>query len=139
MRVPNGLSHRFDQQPIEEGTRVQKTTSRQVVTLELSAFHAVEVVRTTSDHQRRRSSLLAGLVPKGGKYGYDLITHVGIQAFLHGRELRNIAAELSPLPVPFSSLHDLLMKFCITSAIGTASTPHPVCGTNSGSVGTPPG
>ena len=111
VRVPHGLAHRFDQQPIEEGTRVQKTTSRQVVTLELSAFHAVEVVRTTSDHQRRRSSLLAGLVPKGGKYGYDLITHVGIEAFLHGRELRNIAAELSPLPVPFSSLHDLLMKF----------------------------
>jgi hypothetical protein len=114
VQVPPGLRHRFDrasEEKTEDNTRVEKTTSRQVVTLELSTFRAIEVVRTSPDQQRRHSSLLAGLVPKGGKYGYDLITHVGIQTFLQGRQLQDVAAELCPLTVPLSSLHDLLMKF----------------------------
>jgi hypothetical protein len=110
VRIPDGLCHRFDE-PAEEGTRVQKTTSRKVVTLGLSAFRTVEVVRATSGHQCLRSPLLTGLVPKGGKYGYDLIAHVGLQTFLQGRELQDVATELRPLAVPFSSLHDLSMKF----------------------------
>ena len=40
----DGLCHRFDQAP--DGTRVQKTTRRQIVTLELARFEAVEVLRT---------------------------------------------------------------------------------------------
>jgi hypothetical protein len=110
LRLPEGLCHRFDL-PDPEGTRVQKTTSRQVVTLQRSAFQAVEVVRTAADRSTWHSPPLADLVPKGGKYGYDLIAHVGIQTFLHGRELQDIAAELRPLAIPFSSLHDLAMKF----------------------------
>ncbi len=90
---------------------VQKTTSRQVVTRELNCFSAVEVVRKTSDHQLRHSPLLDRLVPKGGKYGYDLIAHVGVQTFLEGRTLGDIAADLRPQRIPFSSLHDLGMKF----------------------------
>jgi hypothetical protein len=109
-RIPNGLCHRFDQ-PSEETTQVQKTVRRQVVTLELSGFHALETVRTTSDHQSRRSSRLAALVPKGGKYGYDLIAQVGTRTFLEGRELQAVAAELRPLDIPFSSLHDMALKF----------------------------
>lgn len=110
VRFPDGLCHRFDQ-PVEGDTLMRKTTCRQVVTLELSAFQAVDVVRTTSDHQVRHSPRLAAMVPKGGKYGFDLIAHVGMQTFLHGRELQAVAAELRPLIIPFSSLHDLLMKF----------------------------
>ncbi len=110
LHVPSGICHRFDQ-PADEQTQVQKTTCRQVVTRELNAFAAVEVVRTTGDCQLRHSPLLAGLVPKGGKYGYDLIAHVGVQTFLEGRCLQDIAARLRPLCIPFSSLHDLAMKF----------------------------
>lgn len=110
MRIPDGLRHRFDQ-PAEEGMRVQKTVRRQVVSLELLAFQAVDVVRTTSDHQVRPSPQLAALVPKGGKYAYDLIAQVGMQTFLEGRELRAVAAELRPLGIPFSSLHDITLKF----------------------------
>jgi hypothetical protein len=110
MRIPDGLCHRFDQ-PAEEGMRVQKTICRQVVTLKLFAFQAVNVIRTASDHQVRPSPRLAALVPKGGKYGYDLIAQVGIQTFLEGRELRTVAAELRPLGIPFSSLHDMTLKF----------------------------
>jgi hypothetical protein len=109
-RIPDGLRHRFDE-AAEEGTRVQKTTRRQVVSLELSAFQAVDVVRTTSDRQVRHSPRLAALVPKGGKYGFDLIAHVGTRVFLQGTALQAVAAELRPRAVPFSSLHDLLMKF----------------------------
>jgi hypothetical protein len=109
VRVPDGLCHHFDQ-PAAAGTLVQKTTSRHVITLGLSAFHAVEVVRTC-DHQVLHSPRLAALVPKGGKYGYDLIAHVGIQTFLHGRGLQAVAAELQSLAIPLSSMQDLLMKF----------------------------
>lgn len=91
--------------------RVQKTTCRQVVTLELSSFRAVDVVRTAGNHQVRHSPRLAALVPKGGKYGYDLIAQVGTQTFLEGRGLQNVAAELRPLGIPFSSLHDIALKF----------------------------
>jgi hypothetical protein len=110
VRIPDGLCHRFDQ-PAEEQMRVQKTIRRQVVTLELSGFQSLEVVRTTSDHQVRRSPRLAALVPKGGKYGYDLIARVGTQTFLEGRGLQAVAAELRPLGIPFSSLHDMALKF----------------------------
>ena len=110
VRVPDGLCHRFDQ-PVEEGMRVQKTTRRQVLTLELCSFQAVDVVRTASNHQPQRSPALAALVPKGGKYGYDLIAQVGTQTFLEGRGLQSVAAELRPLGIPFSSLHDMALKF----------------------------
>ena len=55
--------------------------------------------------------MLAALVPKGGKYGYDLIADVGTQTFLEGRGLQAVAAELRPLGIPFSSLHDMALKF----------------------------
>ncbi|MDY0169776.1 MAG: hypothetical protein RBS80_24745, partial [Thermoguttaceae bacterium] len=44
---------------------------------------------TTGDYQVRHSPLLGRLVPKGGKYGYDLIAHVGVQTFLEGRALQD--------------------------------------------------
>ncbi|MDY0171259.1 MAG: hypothetical protein RBS80_32260, partial [Thermoguttaceae bacterium] len=66
---------------------------------------------TTGDYQVRHSPLLGRLVPKGGKYGYDLIAHVGVQTFLEGRALQDIATELRLLNIPFSSLHDLMLKF----------------------------
>jgi hypothetical protein len=54
---------------------------------------------------------LENLVPKGGAYGYDLIAHVGVETFLHGRALQDVAHDLSGLDIPFSSLHDIQLKF----------------------------
>ncbi len=108
---------------------MQKTVRRQVVTWELSGFQSLEVVRTGHDHQVRRSPRLAALVPKGGKYGYDLIARVGVQTFLEGRALQAVAAELRPLNIPFSSLHDMALKFCITSASCTSGMPRRCCAT----------
>lgn len=104
----DGLCHRFDQAP--HGTRVQKTTRRQIVTLELARFEAVEVVRTEPHEGRRRGSTLADLVPKGGTYGYDVLAHVGCETLLRGRPLQAVAQEL-PQPIPFSSLYDVQQKF----------------------------
>jgi len=125
LRIPAGLCHYFDQ-PAEEGTQVRKTVRRQVVTLELSAFEAREVVRTASDHQVRRAPGLAALVPKGGKYGFDLIAHVGTETFLHGRALQAVAAELSPLAIPFSSLHDISLNPCLCQASERFGKPNEV-------------
>jgi hypothetical protein len=104
----DGLRHRFD--PASHGAPVQKTTRRQVVTLELARFEAVEVVRTGPHEADRPHSPLADLVPKGGTYGYDLLAHVGCETLLRGRSLQAVAQEL-PQPIPFSSLYDLQQKF----------------------------
>lgn len=104
----DGLCHRFDQ--ATDGTQVQKTTRRQVVTLELARFEAVEVLRRTPHEARRLCSPLADLIPKGGTYGYDVMTHVACETLLRGRPLQAVAQEL-PQPIPFSSLYDLQQKF----------------------------
>jgi hypothetical protein len=109
--LPDQLCHRFDQAAADEA-HVRKTTRRQVVTLELSHFTAVEVIREASPQDKPSQPLsgLQTLVPKGGRYGYDLIAHVGWQTFVKGRTLQDVAAEL-PLHVPFSSLYDVQRKF----------------------------
>jgi len=92
---------------------VRKTSTRTVVSSELGTFLAREVVREclvcdTSIVQR--SQQLRSTVPKGGRYGYDLITEVGTEHFLNGRSLSDIRS--SSLPgVPLSSLWDIKHKF----------------------------
>jgi hypothetical protein len=110
--LPDDLCHHFDQTGPGNG-QVRKTTCRQVVTLELSRFTAVEVVRAADrqDKAPRPPSALQALVPKGGRYGYDLIAHVGWQTFVRGRTLQDVAEELHHLDIPFSSLHDVQQKF----------------------------
>jgi hypothetical protein len=123
------MRHRFDSHA-SDGTVVQKTTRRHVVTLTYSRFEAVTVIRNgpqpTTDllgasgadasPQGNHTTLcqdarLEELVPKGGTYGYDLIAHVGVETFLRGRALQDVANELSELEIPFSSLHDMQLKF----------------------------
>jgi hypothetical protein len=89
--------------------QVQKTTRRQVVTLELHRFGAIEVHRTGTAVGSLGCSSLARLVPKGGAYGYDLIAHVGCETFLYGRKLESVAGEFPQ--IPFSSLYDVQQKF----------------------------
>jgi hypothetical protein len=110
--LPDDLCHRFDPAG-PSGGPVRKTTRRQVVTRELSRFTAMEVVRTAdpSDQAPQPPSALQGLVPKGGRYGYDLIAYVGWQTFVRGRTLQDVAEDLHHLNVPFSSLHDVQQKF----------------------------
>jgi hypothetical protein len=90
---------------VTPGGHVQKTTRRQVVTLTLDRFEAVEVHRT----EAAIGSPLTRLVPKGGVYGYDLIAYVGCETFLRGRKLESVAREFPQ--IPFSSLYDVQHKF----------------------------
>ena len=62
-----------------------------------------------------RSSELAKIVPRGGRYGYDLIAHVGRRTFIDGWRVReiqqdlahaNVLAHISP-----TSIHDIQQKF----------------------------
>ena len=59
--------------------RVLKTTHRTVVSLNLGRFQAHETVRqhTTAEGQRivQHSTELGQLVPRGGYYGFDLISN----------------------------------------------------------------
>jgi hypothetical protein len=66
--VPDGVTHRFDAES-SAGT-VRKTKHRRVVTLEMSQFEALEVVRTHAQADADGGSSLAKLVPKGATYGY---------------------------------------------------------------------
>ena len=93
---------------------VLKTTRRQVVSLRFSRFESQEVVRLERGEKgvvTHPSPRLAGLVPRGARYAYDLIAYVGRESFLQGRKLQDIAVDLASLKIPFSSLYDLQQKF----------------------------
>jgi hypothetical protein len=106
--VPDGITHRFDDGP--SAGNVRKTKHRRVVTLEMSQFEAVQVVRTNAPADVDGGSSLTKLVPKGATYGYDLIAQVGWETFFRGRTLEEVARDL-PQRIPFSSLYDLQRKF----------------------------
>ena len=105
IRLPEGLVHCFES---AAGGPVQKTTRRQVVTLQGDRFEAVEVHRV-EDRGAPCEKPLGRFVPKGGLYGYDLIAHVGCETFLRGRKLESVAHDLPR--IPFSSLYDIQQKF----------------------------
>ena len=99
--------------------RALKTKQRTVASLEHGHFHAHETVRqhTTATGQRTawHSVELRRLVPRGCRYAFDLISHLGIETFLHGRSLQDVQrslAERQPvIDVPFSSLWDQQHRF----------------------------
>jgi len=98
---------------------VCKTTRRTVVTRKYGAFEARHVMRQSKvqDGSSRtvRSAELARLVAPGCRYGYDLVAHVGLESFLHGRRLEDIHKELQqgspPIRIPTSSLDELRRRF----------------------------
>ena len=58
---------------------------------------------------------LARLVAPGCRYGYDLVAHVGLESFLHGRRLEEIQQNLAEgepsIHLPTSSLDELRRRF----------------------------
>jgi len=118
-RLPEGLCYTFDAHPDGAAApqpAVYKTARRTVVGLRLGRFQAREVSRRAGPAapvQRARD--LAALVPRGMRYDYELIAHVGLRSFRDGQDLGRLRQELagrSPaVAVPPSSLHDLRGKF----------------------------
>lgn len=77
---------------------VQKSKTRQVITLQAGAFTAREIrkrCRQDASPPVLRSEALARLVKPRQRYGYDLIAHVGLARYVRGRQRQEIRAELS--------------------------------------------
>jgi len=120
-QLPIHATYRFDRtvsQTTDVSCPAQKMTRRTVVSLNFSRFQAKEVVRQEKCQGQTRthhSPQLAAVVPKGGRYAYDLIAHVGVQSFLKGRPLQDVWQQLNDqrpsLNIPFSSLYDVQRKF----------------------------
>ena len=65
---------------------VQKTRTKTVVTMDIGAFRAKEVVLFCSHDQTPfTSEQLHNLVPEGGTFGFDVIVEVGLALFVHCR------------------------------------------------------
>lgn len=127
--LPDGLRMNFD--PAREGlvsaldcevpvpaSPVQKVARRTVVSLQHGRFQACETIRQhthNTDPVVERSALLPNIVARGGRYAFDLISHVGVESYLHGRSLQDIRQELidrtPTLDIPISSLWDQQQKF----------------------------
>ena len=105
-------------EPTATAGHVQKTTQRTVVSLEHGRFQARQIVRQPTGNGQdgiQRSAQLAGVVPSGARYGFDLIAHVGVETYLRGRGLEDVRQELASrqpaLDIPTSSLWDQQQKF----------------------------
>jgi tetratricopeptide (TPR) repeat protein len=94
---------------------VLKTSCRTVVSLELGCFRARETVHHQEGKPVHRSTQLASLAPRGARYGFDLIAHVGVESFLRGHSLQEIRKDLAsrpkPVEIPLSTLWDQQRKF----------------------------
>jgi hypothetical protein len=96
---------------------VPKTVRRTVVSLRHGRFQACETIRHAAVDGRPpgRSVELAGMVASGARYGYDLIAHVGLETYLHGRRLEELQAQLAQglptIEIPRSTLWDQQQKF----------------------------
>jgi len=113
-----GLVAAIDGEGPEPASPVQKVVRRTVVSLQHGRFQACEIIRQQThrtDPAIERSALLPNIVAPGGRYAFDLISHVGVESYLHGRSLKDIRQELIDRPptldIPISSLWDQQQKF----------------------------
>lgn len=114
-------SHKqFEAESTEPYWPAQKLLRRVLVSLRFSRFHSKEVVREQESKEGKtllhHSPQLEAVVPKGHRYCYDLIAHVGLETFVNGRKLQAVHQELSDderrrLQIPFSSFYDVQYKF----------------------------
>ena len=103
--------------PVPE-SQVLKVARRTVVSLQHGRIRACETIRQqthNTDPVVERSTLLPDIVARGGRYAFDLISHVGVESYLHGRSLQGIRQGLidrtPSLDIPISSLWDQQQKF----------------------------
>jgi len=75
---------------------VQKTWTKTIVTMEIGAFTAKEVVFQCPDDQAVfTSSQLRSLAPSSCTYGFDVIVHVGTSLFVHCLNEQQIVKDLA--------------------------------------------
>lgn len=120
--LSDGLRLDFD--PVREGlvvaaaSPVQKVVRRTVISLQHGRFQACEIIRQQTHKAEpaiERSALLPNIVARGGRYAFDLISHVGLESYLNGSSLKDIRQGLidrtPSLDISISSLWDQQQKF----------------------------
>ena len=96
--------------------KVLKTTKRDVATLHIGRFKAVETIATCEGCKcTYRSQELAELVAPGCNFGYDVLVHVGRALFLRHRRSQEISTELATRNVHISpsEVEYLAKKFIV--------------------------
>jgi len=116
-QLPDDACYDFDCADPQSGERpsgVKKTRYRTVKSFAYATFRSHETIRRNGDGSRRSPELQA-VVPNGSTYAYDVIAHVGVESFLHGRRLTDIQEDLvrqnPAMHVPISTLYEQRMKF----------------------------
>lgn len=83
--------------------KVHKTHTRTIATLHIGVMAVYEVVmKCAVCNNVARSTELAQLVPKNGKFGFDVIVHVGTALFLESKTESTIQADLATRNVTIS-------------------------------------
>ncbi len=82
---------------------VLKTRMRTIATTGVGRFHSHETVMCCAHCQRSYGSNdLKRIAPKGGRFGFDVLVHVGMAMFVKCRNEQNIKAELNSMGIPIS-------------------------------------
>ncbi len=82
---------------------VLKTREKKVVTLDIGAFRAKEIIlQGPEDKTLYTSHELKALTPYRCTFGYDVIVYVGYALFVHGRSEREITKELAEKNISIS-------------------------------------
>jgi len=100
--------------------KVLKTKPRELATLLIGDFVAWETkLHCPRCDLRFGSEQLARLVPKGGKFGYDVLVYAGKGFFLRCRNAKEIAAELNEKNIHISTSEGtyLARKFVMYLAV----------------------
>jgi hypothetical protein len=80
----------------ESQLHVQKTWEKTIVTMDIGAFQAKEIVlECPYDKTIFTSSQLRALVPAHSTYGFDVIVHIGMGLFVHCRNEWEIMKDLA--------------------------------------------
>ena len=94
---------------------VIKTRQRIVVSLRFGRIRCREVLRRPERADEPSPSGLSRFAPAKLRYAYDLVAHVGVEYYLHGKTLKTIQDQLRQrtpaVVVPASSLYDLGFYF----------------------------
>jgi len=101
---------------------IQKTWTKNVVTMDIGAFRAKEIVMMCPHgHGSFVSTQLRNLAPTNGTFGFDVIVKVGYALFVHCRNNHEVLAELAAKNVLMSEreISYLGRKFIIYLALAS--------------------
>ena len=79
-----------------------KSREKNVITLDIGAFHAKETILYDSSGIQYHSQQLRALTPHRCTYGYDVMVYVGRALFVHSRNEQQVMEELEKRNIAIS-------------------------------------